>query len=388
MNNLVLKKGVDYDAFADWLTEKGIIFTRVEGLPRHFRVEGFPEHPHIHFVEEDAVVKGDAAQPLTLNPDMTGAWQLLRTIRRRAPYPTRPFSEPQNSFFDANLTGAGVDIHVIDTGVSNDVTELATPGRLIYQFFAIPDTGTNGDDQGHGTACAVLAAGSVHGIARGANVLSYKALNSGNTGSISDIVSAMGNALTQYNGRSNPGVVSMSIGGTGNNASVNSAMDDMIDAGMVVLVSAGNGFTDIGTFDSTYTEADPDAIVVGGTMYDDWSYFDGRFGTNWGTRVDILSPSKLTETILATDAGGGPSVTRLFSGTSAGCPIAAGVMACYLQGLSKLTGRSQVQAAKQYLLDVATTGAVKIHPIQPVLPDRIVYLNPNQSVNNIPGINA
>lgn len=388
MNNLVLKKGADHEAFVAWLEENGIAFKQMKRLKRHFRVEGFPEHEDILSVEEDKLIGGAAQQALTLNPNMTGSWQLMRTIRRKAPYPTRPLKKSHDSFFEAVLDGTGVDIHIIDTGVSDDITELASPSRLVYTYFATADTGTHGDDNGHGTACAVLAAGSVHGIARGAEVLSYKALSASNSGAISDIVDCMDQTVVLYGARSNPAVVSMSLGAEGNSIIVNAAMDDMIDEGMVVVIAAGNDSEDLGSFVSTFAESDDAPIVVGGSSYDDWSYMDGDAGTNWGTRVDILSPSRLTETIRATDDGGGPDTTRLFSGTSAGCPIVAGVMACYLQGLPKLTSRAQALAAKAYLLDKATTGAAKFHSVHEILPDRIVYLDPKQTVNVIPGINA
>lgn len=388
MNNLVLKRGADREAFIAWMNENGIQFEEINGLPRHFEVEGFPDHPDIQFVEENKTLKANL-QPLTINPDMTGAWQLARCTRRRPPYPSAPLKKSHDTFFNASLDGEGVDLYIIDSGISRDVTELLWDGGRFYRWYnVIADEGSNGDDNGHGTACAVLAAGSVHGFARAAYVSSYKCLSADGSGNTSHIVSAFGQARSDYLSRNRPGVVSCSIGGYGTSSSVIAAIDDMIDSGMMFFVSAGNGYEDLGVIDYNYAEADSDSVVVGGTMYDDSSYFDGKFGTNWGDRVDILAPAKLTQTIRATDAGGGPAVTRLFSGTSAACPIAAGIMACYLTGFPKLTGRTQVRAAKQFLISKATTGLVRPHPATPVLPDRIVYLDPTQTKVYIPGINV
>ena len=49
---------------------------------------------------------------------------------------------------------------------------------------------TNEDDNGHGTYCAILAAGRTAGISRNAKIYALKCFNSGLSGSYTDILGA------------------------------------------------------------------------------------------------------------------------------------------------------------------------------------------------------
>ena len=77
----------------------------------------------------------------------------------------------------------------------------------------------NEDDQGHGTKCAILAAGRTAGIARQAKIYALKCFDSTVSGSYSGILSAYqavidhndsGNA--NYKGNNRPAVINASFG--------------------------------------------------------------------------------------------------------------------------------------------------------------------------------
>ena len=77
----------------------------------------------------------------------------------------------------------------------------------------------NEDDNGHGTQCAVLAAGRTAGIGRQSKIYAAKALSSSNGGSYSAILSAYQAVIdhndstdANYKGNNRPAVINSSFG--------------------------------------------------------------------------------------------------------------------------------------------------------------------------------
>ena len=81
------------------------------------------------------------------------------------------------------LTGAGVGIAILDTGVDYNHPELSPAGTKTIKLV---DT-VNGDDdpmddEGHGTSCAGIAGGASGGVAPAATIVAVKVLDSGGNG--------------------------------------------------------------------------------------------------------------------------------------------------------------------------------------------------------------
>ncbi|KAK2162130.1 hypothetical protein LSH36_103g04031 [Paralvinella palmiformis] len=111
-------------------------------------------------------------------------------------------------------------------------------------------------------------------------------------------------------------VVSMSLGGTGSEESILNAVDALYDAGVVVVVAAGNSNMDA----CNYSPAQAiNALTVGATDVGDKS---ASF-TNWGSCVDIFGPG-VDVLSCAPDNG-----TDVMSGTSMATPHVTGVVARY-----------------------------------------------------------
>ncbi len=128
-----------------------------------------------------------------------------------------------------SLNGSQVSVCVIDTGVDSDHPDLK--GKVIAQkcFCSSPE-GTNAnccygnlsesdnatDDNGHGTHVAgiIAASGGINGIAKGANIVAVKVLNSNGTGSSSDVAAAVKWCSNETQVKAyNISVISMSLGG-------------------------------------------------------------------------------------------------------------------------------------------------------------------------------
>lgn len=383
---VVIRPDQDRDAWMAAMRDAGLAFAEFSALPRIFRVEGvtiatFPlvNHPGYEIIEPaDMEIRGAAQQDFVLDKYLTTAnWSIARIIRRRAPWPTNfRASFPQNAYFRCMRDGTGVDVYVIDSGIRATHAEFGGRAANVYDATGV------GPAYFHGTAMASCAAGASVGLARAASLFSFQCLDASNAGTASEVISAMNQALTHYNNRAGlnrPAVVNMSL--QLSSSSISAAVTSLIDAGMVVVACAGNFKNDLGTSNMYPAESDADVIVVGGTTAADIPYYIDDSGTNYGTRVDVSAPSQhnyFAYNISDSAFGWG-------FGTSFGCAYASGVVACLLQGKSRLTTRAQVQAVRSHVMNTATTGKVRSTP-QQVLPDRLLYLNPDLAFEAIPGL--
>jgi serine protease AprX len=243
------------------------------------------------------------------------------------------------------LTGAGVGICTIDTGVDPNHEQIA--GRTVVFKDLIGTSSTAYDDHGHGTHVMSIAAGdgvgggaaAAHkGVAPAAALYAVKALDSSGSGADSGIVTA----VQWCAGQSGVRVISMSLGDStpsdGNDA-LSQAVDAAADAGKVVVVAAGNAGDDTQTVPSP--GAARKALTVGaasdhsaavGAPYADAGVFLAPFSSRGPTvdgrvKPDVIGPGVTVEAAQAGTTTG--YVT--YSGTSMATPYVAGVVALGLQ---------------------------------------------------------
>ena len=117
----------------------------------------------------------------------------------------------------------------------------------------------------------------------------------------------------------NPGdkaVVSMSLGADGVNQGMFDAVEALYQAGIVVVVSAGNSNADA----CDYTPAGaPNALTIGAFDVND----NSASFSNWGTCVDLFAPGvEVLSTLPGEDTG-------IYSGTSMSGPHVVGAVARY-----------------------------------------------------------
>jgi subtilisin family serine protease len=386
---LCLKKGADIDAFLAEAQAAGIALTPLPGLPRHFSAPQFSPatfplagHPAIAAIDEgDTPARGEEAAPqmITIDRQMAGgSWAIARHIRRDAPWLVAPrLRHPIGTMFRCNRTGAGVDAYVVDSGLRYDHAVFGGRASFVGGTY-----GAGGvDDHGHGTSVAAVLAGDVVGLARGAGLRIVKGLDASNSGTFTAIASAIGMARADFEARAalgRPSVLNLSL--SANGATIDAAVADCIDAGLIVVASAGNDITGpIG-----FPAASADVICVGGLRANDTPYYIGNTGTSAGPRVDILAGAERIWTASFT----APDAFRLGFGTSYAAPLVAGALACMLQGRPRPASRTHVQAVRDALLAAATTGRFQPQPQFPTgdLPDRILWLDPDATDVPIPGL--
>jgi subtilisin family serine protease len=149
-----------------------------------------------------------------------------------------------------NITGQNTTVAVIDTGV--DYTHVDLGGcfgagcKVIGGYDFVNDDNNPMDDHGHGTHCAGIAAGNgtLKGAAPDAKIYAYKVLDSGGSGSFSDVIAGIQRAADPDDDgdyTDHVDVISMSLGGWGNpDDEVSQAVDAAVDAGVVAVIAAGN----------------------------------------------------------------------------------------------------------------------------------------------------
>ena len=237
-----------------------------------------------------------------------------------------------------------VVVAVIDTGI--DAAHVDLDGGKVKFFKDFVNNRTTAyDDNGHGTHCAGIIAGTgegnsaYKGVAPGASLIGLKVLDSGGSGSMSNIDAAIDWCITNkaaYNIK----VISMSLGASGSYDGTDSTCQLVNLAytnGIVPVIAAGNEGPD------TYTVGTPGAAANGitvGAMADlgekgfFLAYFSSRGLTADGrVKPDVCAPGY---NIMAAKANSINQYVSM-SGTSMATPFVAGTVALMLDINNALT---------------------------------------------------
>ena len=248
---------------------------------------------------------------------------------------------------DTGYTGAGVTMAIIDTGIDANHSGLddldddnSTNDTKVLAFFdAVNNPGaTNGseihpyDDNGHGTHCAGITAGTgaptfQHvGVAPHANLVGVKVLSGGGSGTYAQVMAGMQWTVEKRH-EFNIRAASMSLGGpavsewtTSEQESVNRMANEMMRAGVAIFIAAGNSAfsAQIGTPGSA-----EDAITVGAL---DKDTAIAVYSSQGPTEEGRIKPNLafVGSSVNAPDANTGDGYVAL-SGTSMATPGAAGL---------------------------------------------------------------
>jgi len=260
---------------------------------------------------------------------------------------------------DNGLTGEGVTIAVIDTGIHPH-------GDLQDRIIGFADfvNGKNDayDDNGHGTHCAgdaagngLLSDGQYQGPAPKANLVGVKVLNKTGSGSLSTVIEGIEWCI-QHQSEYNINILSLSLGSDAiepaEDDPVVSAVETAWDNGMVVCVAAGNSGPTEQTIGSPGIS--PKVITVGAAddnntverSDDAVADFSSRGPTIDGiTKPDLLTPgvniiSLRSPRSFLDKTNKSARIDQNYmslSGTSMATPICAGLIAQLLQSNPNLT---------------------------------------------------
>jgi subtilisin family serine protease len=296
------------------------------------QVNALRNNPNVQWVQEDQVV--------TLSTTQTGAtWGLDRIDQRDLPL---------NGTYNYTPTGAGVRAYIIDTGINTGHSQFG--GRASIAWDGIGDG--NNDCNGHGTHVSGTVGSTTYGVAKSVTLIGVRVFGCGSSGSTSTIVAGINwvaaNAIK-------PAVANMSLGG-GADATMDAAVNGLINAGVIAVVAAGNENQNACNVSPARVA---NAITVGAT-----TSTDARASfSNYGSCVDVFAPGN---NILSTWIGS-TSATNTISGTSMASPHVAGVAALYLQGNTTATQATVANAI------TSTSTLNKVTSAGTGSPNRLLY---------------
>ncbi|MEK6892289.1 MAG: S8 family serine peptidase, partial [Nanoarchaeota archaeon] len=208
------------------------------------------------------------------------------------------------------LTGKGVTIAIIDTGVDYTHPDLGgcfgQECKVIGGYDFVNQDNDPMDDNGHGTHVAATAAGNgaLKGVAPDAKIVAYKVLNSEGSGSFNEIIAAIERSVDpnqdgDFSDHLN--IISMSLGAgcfeynkdCGPDDPLSTAVDNAVKEGVVAVIAAGNSGPSKGTIGTPGTARK--AITVGATdKNNQMALFSSRgpveFDGEYLIKPDIVAP--------------------------------------------------------------------------------------------------
>lgn len=257
------------------------------------------------------------------------------------------------------LSGSGVKVAIVDTGV--DATHPDLAGQVLpgCSFLTSLPTGQAGasDDNGHGTHVAGIAGAVTNngvGIAGGAPgiaILPVKVLNGSGSGSYSDV--ANGIVFAANNGAK---VINLSLGGTQPSITFTTAVAYARSVGAVVVAAGGNGYLSEGNQPS-YPGATPGVLAVAAVD----SGLQRASFSNTGAYIDLSAPGV---NIFSTTRGAGYAS---WSGTSMATPFVAAAAAVVFKAHPTCTPDGVEQRLRSGAFGLGTPtafGSGLVNPVQ------------------------
>lgn len=198
--------------------------------------------------------------------------------------------------WDQGVTGEGVVIAILDTGIAGDHPDLQGPdgGKIVAGTNTLlQEPGGSWDDEaGHGTHVAGIAAaypgspGGVIGVAYGAKLLAVKVLGeeSGDAWSVAKGIDWVISWREDHHphGPHGPTVINMSLGGPTYNLLEKDAVDAALHHGIVVVAAMGNDARGRREFPAAF----PGVVAVGAV---EPGLSPANFSTSW-RHISVSAP--------------------------------------------------------------------------------------------------
>ncbi|MBK8051571.1 MAG: S8 family serine peptidase [Anaerolineales bacterium] len=284
--------------------------------------------------------KAGALPTLRTLPGVTGVYpdyQVKANLKDSVPLIGAPTVWQIQDVHGQPVTGDGIDVAIIDTGIDYTHPDLGGcfgPSCRVrggYDFYNSDNDPIDDDSHGTHVAGIVAASGAITGVAPSAQLWAFKVLSANGSGYASDVIAGVeraadldGNPLTI-----DPAdVANLSLGGSGNpDDPMSQAVDAAVNAGVTMVIAAGNSGPYAGTIGSPGTARN--AITVAASdKQDKIAYFSSRgpiSGYESVIKPEITAPGvDITSTVPAASYDA-------FSGTSMATPHVAGAAALLKQ---------------------------------------------------------
>lgn len=282
-----------------------------------------------------------------------------------------------------NLTGVGVNVYVVDTGVLASHEQFG--GRVIAGIDVPSSDGhavvnpIGSDCDGHGTHVAGLVAGSTVGVATQATIISVRVLDCAGDGAVADVVKAL-RWVRAHHRSGTAAVLNLSLGVDlgDDGTSIDHELESLINEGIVVVVAAGNGDTNSNPFDAcSIAPANlARALTVGASAINDAvAYY-----SNYGPCVDLYAPGGDSRRSITSSWYTSPTAYDIDAGTSMASPLVAGYAALLAQQQPGLC----VDSIANAIIARSTVGV--LNSVPPTSPNKLLNVNTAIVPPTTPGI--
>jgi serine protease AprX len=294
-----------------------------------------------------------------------------------------------DKLWSKGITGAGVDVAVLDSGVS-PVAGLNAPGKIVYgpdlSFDGQPPSLQYLDGYGHGTHMAGIIASddvgganpltassdAAEGVAPDARIVSVKVASADGSTDVSQVIAGIDWIVQhQHDNGMNIRVLNLSFGTSGSQSyqldPLTYAVENAWRHGIVVVVAAGNDGVTAPLNDPGY---DPYVITVGASDHmgtvglgdDQVASFSSR--GSWDRRPDLVAPGRSIASLrdpssyIDTNFPTARVGDRFFrgSGSSQATAVTSGAAALLLQARPWLTPDQVKQLLVKGAMNLAPDG--------------------------------
>ncbi|MGA4718515.1 S8 family serine peptidase [Fictibacillus nanhaiensis] len=222
---------------------------------------------------------------------------------------------------EKGLTGKGIKVAVLDTGISIDHEDLKVAGGIS----TVEDHKSYDDDNGHGTHVAGIIGAQNNGIgalgvAPDSELYAVKVLNSEGFGGEGEIAAGIKWAIDNK-----MDIINMSLSSPRYSKVIENYINIAADKGIIVVAAAGNSGTPDGLQNTIEYPAKLEKTIAVGAIdkFDKRGYFSSS-----GKELDVVAPGV---DVYSTFWQDGKNSYMVESGTSMAAPYVAGTLAVYKQ---------------------------------------------------------
>lgn len=286
---------------------------------------------------------------LTLPLSSADQWARIRVANKY-----RPFTD---TFTASTVTPYRIpELIVVDSGINFNHPEFA--GLTTENFYKLAKFSTFDDEAGHGTGVASCAVGLNVGLTQNVKLVSVKVFTATEKPTLLELGQVMDAILARHVADTGTArVVNMSWN-TPKSAFLESKIQALINAGIMIVAAAGNdgidvaGLTPAGIANAiTIGASDRDDVAAG---FNDFAAADAAITTNSGQFLDFFAPG--VDVAVANYNGGYMKV----SGTSASAGFASGCLASML-GMSPSWPQSLTSVLEEFDA-ISTKGVLLLDP--------------------------
>lgn len=282
----------------------------------------YDESHEVHYIEQNAVVRASGPRA-ECNTQTQATWGIVRVGA----------SASQANKIDGLYTypahgGTDVKVYVMDTGIYRDNVDFQ--GRAIFGADFTTNNPPKTDLQGHGTHVAGTVIGNKYGVDKYVTAVDVRVLGASGSGTTAGVIAGVDYTAAQGAGKKSIG--SMSLGG-GKSTALDSAVNSAVDAGVTMIVAAGNEAMD--ACNVSPAAATKAITVACSDNTDSFCYF-----SNYGSCTDIIAPGmSITSAWI-----GSRQSDNTISGTSMSAPHVSGVAAHIQEMSSRVLTPTQVKS--------------------------------------------